>query len=90
MLYFEQQVILINNKENMPKDYADMNNEEQEELYQNFLSEPDAFYEKAENDQLLQALQRSYKERFLTMTHLMKIGTMLSKAKITHHKPTGK
>lgn len=74
----------------MPKNYADMNNEEQEDLYKSFLSEPDAFYEKAEDDQLKQALQRNYKERFLVMTRLMKTGTMLSKAKITHYKSTGK
>lgn len=44
----------------------------------------DADYEKAEMDQLRAALKRSYRERFLVMTRLMKIGIMLRKAKITH------
>jgi hypothetical protein len=44
----------------------------------------DADYEKAEMDQLRNALKRTYTERFLVMTRLMKIGIMLRKAKITH------
>ena len=66
------------------KEYSRLSGEEQEELYNQFLQEPDAFYEKAETDQLKQALTQSYTERFLTMTRLMKLGIMLSKAKITH------
>lgn len=45
------------------------------------------FYEKAETDQLKKALESSYLERFLTMTRLMKIGKMLSEAKIIHINP---
>jgi hypothetical protein len=42
------------------------------------------FYEKAEMDQLKDALKRSYKERFLMTTQLYKIQKMFEKAKITH------
>ena len=42
----------------------------------------DAFYEKAETDQLKAALKRSYKERFTVMTGLMKMNIMFSRAKI--------
>ncbi len=66
------------------KEYSQLTEEERLALYDNFLQEPDSFYEKAENDQLSKALQSTYKERFLTMTRLMKIGFMLSNAKITH------
>ena len=66
------------------KEYGQLSEEEQKELYSQFLQEPDAFYEKAETDQLKDALAQSYTERFLTMTRLMKLGIMLSKAKITH------
>jgi hypothetical protein len=44
----------------------------------------DADYEKAELDQLRAALKRSYTERFLVMTSLMKMSKMFRKAKITH------
>jgi hypothetical protein len=50
----------------------------------NILQEPDAIYEKAETDQLNEALKRSYTERFLMTTRLYKIQQMLQKAKITH------
>jgi len=66
------------------KEYSQLTEEERLALYNNFLQEPDSFYEKAENDQLRKALLSSYKERFLTMTRLMKINFMLSNAKITH------
>lgn len=66
------------------KNYLELTEEERSALQQNFLQEPDSFYEKAETDQLKEALQRSYKDRFLTMTRLMKLNLMLSKAKITH------
>lgn len=41
-------------------------------------------YEKAEIDQLKEALRRSHKERFLMMTTLMKMNNMFRRAKITH------
>lgn len=44
----------------------------------------DADYEKAEMDLLRDALNRTYTERFLMMTTLMKMNTMFRKAKITH------
>jgi hypothetical protein len=44
----------------------------------------DADYEKAEMDQLRNALKRTYTERFLMMTTLMKMNEMFRKAKITH------
>ncbi|MES1218263.1 MAG: hypothetical protein ABUT20_22345 [Bacteroidota bacterium] len=65
------------------KEYLQLTEEQRKELYENFLREPDSFYEKAEMDQLREALQKSYTERFLTMTRLMKMGIMFSKAKIT-------
>ena len=42
----------------------------------------DADYEKAEMDQLRNALKRTYTERFLMMTTLMKMNSMFKKAKI--------
>lgn len=55
------------------------------------LREDDEFYNKAEDDLLRAALKRTYKERFLTMTSLMKDGLMMRKAKITLKKdPTEK
>ena len=66
------------------KDYLQLSDEEREALYNNFLQEPDAFYEKAETDQLRAGLMRSYKERFLVMTSLMKQSIMFRKAKISH------
>jgi len=49
------------------------------------VSEPqETNYEKAEIDQLKEALMRSYKERFLMMTTLMKMNDMFRRAKITH------
>jgi hypothetical protein len=65
------------------KEYLKLTEEEREALHNNFLQEPDAFYEKAEMDQLRAALQRTTKERFLVMTSLMKMSIMFSKAKIT-------
>lgn len=38
-------------------DYSKLTPQEQEALYNNFLQEPDAFYEKAERDQLKAALK---------------------------------
>jgi hypothetical protein len=46
--------------------------------------EMDAFFEKAEMDQLRQALKRTYAERFAMMTTLMKMNIMFRRAKITH------
>jgi hypothetical protein len=66
------------------EDYLKLSNEERENLYSQFLREPDAFYEKAEMDLLRNSLKLSHKERFLAMTRLMKIGIMLKNAKITH------
>ncbi len=42
----------------------------------------DADYEKAEMDSLRNALKRTYTERFLMMTTLMKMNEMFKKAKI--------
>ncbi|MDQ6757553.1 MAG: hypothetical protein M3004_11525 [Bacteroidota bacterium] len=50
----------------------------------NFLNEHQPDYEKAEMDQLRDALKRTYKERFLVATSLYKIQQMLSRATITH------
>lgn len=50
----------------------------------NILEEPTADYEKAEMDSLKLALTRSYTERFLIMTRLMKMDMMFRNAKITH------
>lgn len=65
------------------KSFWTLTEDEQKELEQSFVREPDAFYEKAENDQLTEALNRSYTERFLVMTRLMKMNRMFTKAKIT-------
>lgn len=65
------------------KNYFGLSQEQQEQLAQSFANEPDAFFAKAEDDQLKEALSRSYTERFYTMTRLMKMNQMLSKAKIT-------
>jgi hypothetical protein len=66
------------------KEYLQLSDDERFELEKNFLREPDAFYEKAETDLLKDALKRTYTERFLTMTSLMKRGFMLSNAKIIY------
>jgi len=66
------------------KKYSQLTEDEQLALQKNFLQEPDSFYEKAEMDQLRQALLRTPEERFFIMTRLMKLNRMLSKAKITH------
>lgn len=67
------------------KEYLQLTEAERKDLENNFLREPEAFYEKAETDQLKEALKLSYTERFLVMTRLMKRGFMLSKAKIIHN-----
>ena len=51
---------------------------------ENILEKPNADFEKAEMDSLKLALSRSYTERFLIMTRLMKMDMMFRKAKITH------
>ena len=66
------------------KKYSQLTEDEQLALQKNFLQEPESFYEKAEMDQLRQALLRTPEERFFIMTRLMKLNRMLSKAKITH------
>lgn len=66
------------------KRYDELNEDERKKLEESFLQEPDAFYEKAEIDQLRKALDRTYEERFFVMTRLMKLNIMLSKAKITY------
>jgi hypothetical protein len=47
-------------------------------------AEQNAYFEKAEMDQLRAALKRTYAERFLMMTKLMKRDIMFRRAKITH------
>jgi len=49
------------------------------------LNEPEPDFEKAEIDLLRDALKRTYKERFLMMTQLMKMSIMLKNANVTHH-----
>lgn len=48
------------------------------------VDDPLADYEKAEMDQLREALKRSHKERFLIATRLYKIQKTMQKAVITH------
>ena len=55
-----------------------------EDKIDNILNEPQADYEKAEMDQLRNALKRTDKERFLVMTKLMKLNIMLKRAKVTY------
>lgn len=50
----------------------------------NILNESDEAYEKAETDLLVQALNRTHKERFLMLTQLYKTQQTLKKAKITY------
>lgn len=50
----------------------------------NFLNENQPDYEKAEMDQLKDALKRTHKERFLVATSLYKIQQTLNRAVITH------
>ena len=73
------------------KKYLQLSEEERLILEKNFLEDPDKYYKNAEEEQLRNALTRAYKERFLTMTYLMKLNIMLSKAKIAHGNfPTSK
>lgn len=65
------------------KDYTELTEIERKELEEQYLRDPDSFYKKAETDRLKEALKRTYKERFLVMTRLMKMNMMLSKARIT-------
>jgi hypothetical protein len=62
----------------------DLSGTDRKKLHENFLKEPDAFYEKASTDLLRDALKTSYTERFLMTTKLYKIGQMLANAKIEH------
>lgn len=64
------------------KDYLELNEQERKALEEQFLRDPDFFYKKAETDRLKEALNRTYKERFLVMTRLMKLNALLSKARI--------
>lgn len=66
------------------KEYILLDEDERLALEKNFLEDPDSFYKKAEEDRIKGDLKKSYTERFLTMTRLMKMGLMLAKAKITH------
>ena len=66
------------------KKYSQLTEEDQLALQNSFLQEPDGFYEKAEMDQLKEAVLRTPEERFFVMTRLMKLNKMLAKAKITH------
>lgn len=50
----------------------------------NILREPEPDYEKAEMDQLREALKRTPSQRFDTLMQLVKLGIMLKNAKITH------
>jgi hypothetical protein len=51
---------------------------------ENVLHEHQPDYQKAEMDQLRDALKRTYKERFLVATRLYKIQQMFKRAVITH------
>lgn len=64
------------------KEYERLSEEEREKLHKQFLEDPETFYQKASEDQMKKNLKQSYKERFLTMTRLMKLNLMFSKAKI--------
>ncbi|WP_114792398.1 hypothetical protein U0035_17025 [Niabella yanshanensis] len=58
---------------------------EEEDDLSSVVNEPeDSGFEKAENDLLRAALKRTYKERFLVMTTLMKRSVMFKNAKITY------
>lgn len=70
------------------KEYQEMTEQERKELEEQYLRDPDSFYKKAETDRLKEALKRTYKERFLVMTRLMKMGSMLSNARITKQAST--
>lgn len=70
------------------KEYQEMTEQERKELEEQYLRDPDSFYKKAETDRLKEALKRTYKERFLVMTRLMKMGNMLSNARITKQTST--
>ncbi len=50
----------------------------------NILQKPEADYEKAEMDQLRDALKRNFEERFLMATRLYKVQHTFNKMKITH------
>jgi hypothetical protein len=65
------------------KAYENLSGKEKAELHKRFLQDPDSFYKKAEEDQMKKNLQKNYKERFLTMTRLMKMNIMFSRAKIS-------
>ena len=69
-------------------DYFKLSREEQIALEEKFCKDPDSFYQKEEENRLKENLKRSYTERFMIMTRLMKIGMMLSKAKITSNHST--
>ncbi len=51
-----------------------------EDENKHILHEPQPDYEKAEMDQLREALKRTYTERFFIMTKLMRRGKMLKTA----------
>ena len=51
------------------------------ELYQ---TDPDACFQQAETNLLIDALRRSYTERFMMATKLYKISMMLKNATIQH------
>ena len=52
-----------------------------EQLYQN---DPNACFQQAETNLLIDALKRSHTERFMMATKLYKISMMLKKATINH------
>jgi hypothetical protein len=71
----------------MPKNYADMNNEEQDA--KNILNEPDAPYmrtfssqEEAERFNMIENLEKTDMEKFRLFCRMMRIGRMLASAKI--------
>ncbi len=55
-----------------------------EEIQKNIVNEPFADYEKAENDLLRSALNRTYEQRFHMMANLMKMNMMFRQAQIKH------
>lgn len=61
-----------------------MNSSQKNPVSQNVVNEHQPDYEKAEIDQLKDALKRTHKERLLVANRLYKIQQMFNRAIITH------